>query len=125
MNGKSTAYRIALAQLAATVLVSALLLALQGRATGIAAAVGGCVGVVNNLFFAWRVFAGGVLPAQTVLRRFYLAEVVKIFLTAALFLAALMVLKLPFLPLLIGYGATLAAHWLSLLFPPLQAHRSG
>lgn len=125
MNGKSTAFRIALAQLLATIAVSVLLYGLQGRAAGAAAAVGGCIAVGNNLLFAWHVLAGGVLPARTVLRRFYLAEVVKIFLTTGLFLGALTVLKLPFLPLLLGYGATLAAHWLSLLLPPPQVHRSG
>lgn len=124
MNGKSTAYRIALVQLMATILVSVLLYGLQGRTAGVAAALGGCIAVGNTLLFAWRVFAGGVLPARTVLRRFYVAEVVKIVLTAGLFLTALTVLALPFLPLLLGYAVTLAAHWISLLLPPPHAHRS-
>jgi ATP synthase protein I len=124
MNGKSTAYRIALAQFVATLLVSLLLYALQGGSAAAAAGAGGGIAVVNNILFAWRVFGGGVVPAQTVLRRMYLAEVIKIFLTAALFLGALIEFKLPFLPLLLGYGVTLVVHWLSLLLPPLPAHRS-
>lgn len=124
MNGKSIAYRIALAQLGGTVLVTVLVYGLRGYAAGVAAAIGGCIAVANNVFFAWRVFAGGVVPAQTVLRRFYLAEIVKILVTAVLFLGALTVLKLPFLPLLLGYGVTFAVHWLSLLLPPVPAHRS-
>lgn len=124
MNGKSTAYRIALAQLAATLLATLLLYALQGGVIATAAAAGGGIAIVNNLLFAWRVFGGGIVPPQTVLRRLYLAEVVKILLTAGLFLGALTVFALPFLPLLLGYGVTLAVHWLSLLLPPLPAHRS-
>jgi ATP synthase protein I len=124
MNGKSTAYRIALAQLVATLLVGLLLYGLRGAAAATAAVAGGGIAVVNNLLFAWRVFGGGILPPHVVLRRLYVAEVVKILLTAGSFLGALTLFALPFLPLLLGYGVTLAVHWLSLLFPPIPAHRS-
>jgi len=121
MNGKSTAYRIVLAQSVAALLVAAVLLLVSGRGAAIAATAGGAIAAVNNLYFAWRVFAGGVVPAQTVLRRFYLAETIKIVLTAGLFLVALVVFELSFLPLLLGYGVTLLVYWAALL-PLAPAH---
>ncbi len=123
MNGKSTAYRIVAAQLAAVLLVAALLYAASGTAPAAAAAAGGGIAVISNFYFARRVFAAGVLPARTVLRRFYIAEAVKIFLTAGLFLVALAVLELSFLPMLLGYGITLVVHWAALLLPAAPVHR--
>lgn len=122
MNGKSTAYRIVLAQLVAAVVVAALLFAISGAPAAIAAAAGGGIAVVANLYVVRHLFAGGVVPAKTVLRRFYVAETVKIVLTAGLFLAALVVFELPFLPLLLGYGVTLVVYWAALL-PLAPVHR--
>lgn len=123
MNGKSTAYRIIVAQLAAAVLAAGALLALSGGNAALAVLAGGAIAVLSNFYFAQHVFAGGVAPARTVLRRFYLAELIKILLTAGLFLAALVVFEAPFLPLLLGYGVALIAHWAALLLPPAPAHR--
>lgn len=122
MNGKSTAYRIVLAQLVAALGVAVLLYAISGAQAGVAAAAGGAIAVVANLYFVRHLFAGGVAPAQTVLRRFYVAETVKIVLTAGLFLAALVAFELSFLPLLLGYGVTLVVYWVALL-PLAPAHR--
>lgn len=123
MNGKSTAHRIVWMQLAATIVVAAILFAASGTAAAAAAAAGGGIAVVNNLYFARLLFAGGIVPAKTVLHRFYLAEVVKIVLTTALFLAALLVFRLSFLPLLSGYGVALTIHWFALLLPPAAVQR--
>ena len=121
MNGKSTAYRIVLAQLGAAVFMAVLLYALGGAASGAAAAVGGAIAVISNFYFACHVFAGGVVPAHTVMRRFYVAEVVKALLTGGLFLVAILVLKLSFLPLLLGYAVALVVYWVALLMPTTAA----
>jgi F0F1-type ATP synthase assembly protein I len=49
------------------------------------------------------------------MRGFYVAEAVKLLLTAALLAVALAVLKLAAVPLLAGFVVTLAGYWLALL----------
>ncbi|MDH3514416.1 MAG: ATP synthase subunit I [Gammaproteobacteria bacterium] len=83
--------------------------------SAVAVVAGGLINVIANLCFALQVFAGGVRPARSVLRSFYLAEAVKLLLTAALFALALAVLRLAPLPLLLGFAVTLMAYWLVLL----------
>jgi ATP synthase protein I len=56
------------------------------------------------------------------MRGFYVAEAVKLLLTAALFALALAVLKLAAVPLLTGFVVTLAGYWLALL-PAGPVHR--
>ena len=116
MGHKSIAYRIVLAQLGMALVLAAVCLAAWGRSTAVAALAGGAIGVVTNLYVALRVFGNGaVRPAQKVLRRFYAAEALKFALTLGLFALGIGVLKLNALPLLGGYGLTLAVYWLALL----------
>ncbi len=122
MSGKSTAYRIVFAQFILALLCGAVALAIAGRAAGLAAFVGGMINVVANLYFAVQVFGGGVRPAQAVLKSFYLAEAVKFVITAALFALAVAVWRLHALPLLAGFGLSLAVYWLALL-PAGPIHR--
>ena len=122
MNGKSTAYRILLAQLTVTLVLAALLLGIQGSRFALAALTGGFIGVISNAVFAWFALSGGVQPAQRVMRQFYLAEVSKFVITVALFLAALSLFKTLFLPVLLGYGLTLVVYWtVPLLIPADKA----
>lgn len=116
MGYKSIAYRIVLAQLGIALVFAAVCLAAWGRSTAVAALAGGAIGVVTNLYVALRVFGNGaVRPAPQVLQRFYAAEAVKFALTLGLFALGIGVFKLNALPLLGGYGLTLAAYWLALL----------
>ena len=116
MGYKSIAYRIVLAQLGIALIFAAVCLAAWGKSTTVAALAGGAIGVVTNLYVAFRVFGNGaVRPAPQVLRRFYSAEAVKFALTLGLFALGIGVLKLNALPLLGGYGLTLVVYWLALL----------
>jgi ATP synthase protein I len=122
MNGKSTAFRIVLAQLAMALAVGGVAWAVGGAGSGLAALVGGLINVVASLYFALQVFSGGVRPAQSVLRSFYIGEVVKFLITAALFGVAVALWRLDVLPLLAGFGLTLVVYWLALL-PAGAIHR--
>ena len=116
MGYKSIAYRIVLAQLGIALVFATVCLAAWGKSTTVAALAGGAIGVVTNLYVAFRVFGNGaVRPAPQVLRRFYSAEAVKFALTLGLFALGIGVLKLNALPLLGGYGLTLVVYWLALL----------
>lgn len=122
MTGKSTAYRIVLAQLAVALLAGFFAYVAAGAAAGIAALAGGLINVVANLYFAAKVFGRGVRPASEVLRSFYGAEAVKIVITGALFFITVAVWHLEFLPLLAGFMVTFAVYWLALL-PAGPVHR--
>lgn len=115
MTGITTAYRIVLAQFVLALVAGFIAWGAMGSAVAIAIFAGGLINVIANLYFAFHVFRGGVRAAPSVLRGFYLAEVVKLLLTAALFAVALAVLKLAPLPLLLGFAVTLAGYWLALL----------
>jgi ATP synthase protein I len=115
MTGITTAYRIVLAQFVLALVAGFIAWGAMGSAMAIAIFAGGLINVIANLYFAFHVFRGGVRAAPSVLRGFYLAEVVKLLLTAALFAVALAVLKLEPLPLLLGFAVTLAGYWLALL----------
>jgi ATP synthase protein I len=115
MTGKASAYRIVLIQLVLALVCGLMAWVAMGHASAIAVVAGGLINVIANLYFALHVFRGGVRPADAVMRSFYVAEAAKLFLTAALFALALVVLKLAALPLLIGFVVTLAGYWLALL----------
>ncbi len=71
--------------------------------------------MVANLFFIRRWFAmhGVDSPIHRVLG-FYVAEVVKLFITVALLALAIGVFKLALLPLFTAFIATLMVFWLAL-----------
>jgi ATP synthase protein I len=121
MNGKSTAYRIVLAQLAAALVVAAAIGGLWGARAGYSALVGGLISTVTSLYFALHVFGVRASAARVVVRSFYTAEVVKMAITALLFLAAVVWLKVDFLPLIVAYALTLLVYWFALLSAPPAA----
>ena len=122
MTGIATAYRIVLTQFVIALVAGIIAWGAMGFSIAVAVIAGGLINVIANLYFALHVFSAGVRTAQSVLRGFYVAEVVKLLLTAALFALALAVLKLAALPLLTGFVMTLAGYWLVLL-PAGPAHR--
>ena len=115
MTGITTAYRIVLAQLVMALIAGIIAWSAMGSAVAIAVIAGGLINVISNLYFALHVFSGGVRTARSILGGFYVAETVKLLLTAALFALALAVLKLSPLPLLTGFIVTLTGYWLVLL----------
>ena len=115
MTGITTAYRIVLAQFVLALVAGIIAWGAMGSSIGVGVVAGGLINAIANLYFALHVFRGGVRTAPSVLRGFYVAEVVKLLLTAALFALALTVFKLEALPLLTGFIVTLAGYWLMLL----------
>lgn len=113
-GGRRVAFRIAASQFAiAGVFAAGFGLGL-GLQAGLSALVGGTVNALANLYLAHRVFGGDTSP-QAILKNLYIGEFVKIGLTVALFVLALMTLDLAFLPLFVTYAATLFAFWIALL----------
>jgi ATP synthase protein I len=121
MNGKSTAYGIVLAQFAAAIVLAAVAGGIWGPGAGYSALVGGLISAVSSLYFALHVFGVRASAARAALRSFYTAEVVKMAITVLLFVAAVVWLKVDFLPLIVAYALTLLVYWFALLLsaPPV------
>jgi ATP synthase protein I len=118
MNWKSTAYRIVLAQFATALVLAAAAGGIWGSRAGYSALVGGLISAMASLYFALHVFGVRATAARAVVRSFYAAEVVKMAITVLLFVAAVVWLKVDFLPLIVAYALTLLVYWFALLSAP-------
>jgi ATP synthase protein I len=116
MQAKSIVYRVVGGQILIGLIATLLAYLLSGSSAASSAALGGVIAVAGNLYFGLQLFAGApVKPAKEILRRFYVAEVVKTVLTATLFVIAVLVLNASFFPLIVTYAMTLLVYWLALL----------
>lgn len=109
---------ILVTQLTITLLAATLTLVFVDGKAAYSAGIGGGISIIATLYFARQVFGLGVgTPAAVIAQRFYLAEMIKIVLTATLFVGAIVWLPVSFPPLILTYMATLLAYWLVLLVP--------
>ena len=96
--------------------VAAVLGALWGMHASYSALVGGLVGVIPNYYLARRLAQRQrSASAEQALRAIYIGELIKIAFTAALFVIAIMLLRVNFLVAVLGYLATAAVHWIAFL----------
>lgn len=110
-----TGRAVLLLQVTITAAATVLAAWLGGAQAGISAVAGGGISTLVTAVFAGRVFAPGPgSSASRVARAFFVAEVLKLVLTGALFVAAIVLLQATFLPLILTYIATLMAYWLVL-----------
>lgn len=108
------AARILLAQAASTAVLAAASLALWGGRHGLSALAGGAIGLVAQLYMTLTVLrptrsAGGALT------RLIAGQLVKVGLTAALFVLAGRTGKVAWMPLLAAYAAALMMVWVAAL----------
>jgi ATP synthase protein I len=82
---------------------------------GWSAAMGGAVAVIGSLVYA-MIVAGGSNDAKQAFRAHARAEMVKVFITAVLFIAALVLFpSAAWLWLIMGFAVTTFAYWFALL----------
>jgi ATP synthase protein I len=99
-----------------TVVIAAGVLGFTGAWAAFSALTGGLISVLANLYFAWRLLkVEGTTSPVHILSVFYLGEGIKISMTVALFLFAIVVLRVEALYTVFTYIATLPAYWLALL----------
>lgn len=108
------AARILLAQAASTAVLAAASLALWGGRHGLSALAGGAIGLVAQLYMTLTVLrptrsAGGALT------RLIVGQLVKVGLTAALFVLVGRTGKVAWVPLLAAYAAALMMVWVAAL----------
>lgn len=107
------------------VLVAALLfLAFNSITAGYSALLGGVVWLLPNLYFAHQVFSR-IGTAKQILWLFYRAEIIKLLLSAILFIVVCKFARIEIVPLLIGYMAAQMMFWLAplLLIKNTQLNR--
>lgn len=102
-------------QLAVTLLAAVIAALADGSHAGISALLGGLINVVASFYMAKRVFAGGLAAGPQLFERFIKGEALKLVITVALFILAIVTLKAAFLPLILAYIATFVAYWAGLL----------
>lgn len=115
-SSKRTMRTVIAIQMAVLITAVLLSLAFSGVKAAYSSGLGGLIGVITTGYFAYRVLilAGPGSTANQIARAFYVAEIIKIVLTGALFTVVLLWLNVSHLPLFLTYGATMMAYWLAL-----------
>lgn len=110
---QNKAYQIVLLQLAGVGLLAVLGLILNGVTSGLSVFVGGMAYGLPNLAFVWRVFryAGAAQMTQFV-AAFFVGEMVKLVLSALLFIMAIKYLPVSLLSVLIGFIGAIVSFWI-------------
>ena len=108
-------YKVVALQLAIVISFSTVTLFFGGNIKGWSAACGGAIAVIGSLVYAMLV-ASGSSDANKAFRAHLRAEVVKIFITAVLFITALVLFQsAAWLWLILGFAVATLAYWFSLL----------
>lgn len=109
------AFRLAGWQVGLTALIAAISWLLGGPGSALSAAAGGGIGTLAGLYQSLRMFSVDASEDPSrFLRAVYVGQVVKLLLTAALFILVIKTLSVEFLPLIIGYAATFTVYWMAL-----------
>jgi ATP synthase protein I len=113
---------VVLGQVVVTVLAAIICFAVWGRTPGLSALVGGGISVIASAVLAFIGFSApaGVAP-ETIARKFYMGEGMKLAVTVALFVTVFLTMKLTYAALFGTYIATLFVYWVALAnaLPPL------
>jgi len=113
----SSVHRIILVQVAVAVVISLIMLAIQGVTAAASAFVGGAIGFLTSLIYAKKMLAPPGSEAKKIIRAHYSAEAYKLIFTILLFsLVFTQYKEVHALSLFASYAATLAVYWVALIF---------
>src|SRR4051812_31543103 len=109
---KSRALYLMLWQLLVIICLAGILGLLQGCQAGFSALMGGLSYWLPTLIFALRIFTyASAQAAKQFILAFFMGEVVKLFLSAALFIGVVNYLPVSVLSTLIGFVSAILAFW--------------
>ena len=118
---------VVLGQVVVTAVAAIICFAVWGRIAGLSALVGGGISVIASAALALIGFSApaGAAP-ETIARKFYVGEGLKLAITVALFVTVFLSMKVSFLALFGTYIATLFVYWIALAnaLPPLSGKAS-
>lgn len=108
-------YKVVALQLAIVISFTTVTLFFGGSVKGWSAAVGGAIAVIGSMTYAMLVVRGSS-DAKKAFRAHVRAEAVKMFITAVLFILALVLFQsAAWLWLILGFAVATLAYWFSLL----------
>jgi ATP synthase protein I len=118
---------VVLGQVVVTAVAAIICFAVWGRIAGLSALVGGGISVIASAALALIGFSApaGAAP-ETIARKFYVGEGLKLAITVALFVTVFLSMKVSFPALFGTYIATLFVYWIALAnaLPPLSGKAS-
>lgn len=88
---------------------------IAGINAGIAGFFGASIGFAGSLVFAFVVFGLGNQSSENIMRQMFRAEAFKMLTIALMFYFSFAVLALPFMPVIVGFMATLIIFFVALL----------
>lgn len=117
------AYQIVIWQLTGVVILAALALIIRGKTSGYSVFAGGMAYGSANLIFVWRVFryAGANQMAQFV-AAFFFGEMMKLVVSAILFLIIVKYLPVSLLSVLIGFIGAIVSFWIACMWHFSKQH---
>ncbi len=111
----STVNKILILQVLVLFLVVAGFFSVGGWKNAVSPGLGGLIALLANFVFAYWVQLANDKQPREMLRFFYFAEAVKIFLTVLLFSIFFQIPGVQLLTLMLGYVAVLSVHWFALI----------
>ncbi len=113
---------VVLGQVVVTAVAAIICFAVWGGSVGLSALVGGGISVIASAVLAFIGFSAppGAAP-ETIARKFYVGEALKLAVTVALFVTVFLTMKVSFAALFGAYIGTLFVYWIALAnaLPPL------
>ena len=111
----ATIVRILYYQFLIIVTVTGIFITKDGEQQGLSAVLGGMAAFIPNLGFSLWVYKSKGLNAKKMVNSFYVGEMIKLFLTIALFVTIFQFPNIHILPMLASYVAALSVFWFALL----------
>lgn len=116
-KNKAVVYRIAIAQLAVTLLITLALFVLIGYKAAYSALLAGLISTVTTVYIGRKFFFGCAASARDRLATIYIAELIKILFVTAAFCASFMLFDVQILSFICTYLATVFVYWLAMVWP--------
>ena len=111
------AYTLVFLQLMGVVLLAVAALPIRGVNSGFSVLMGGLAYGLPNLFFVWRVFRFvGAQQVMQFIAAFFIGEMIKMILSALLFLLVVKYLPVSLLSVLVGFIGAMVSFWLGCLW---------
>lgn len=109
---QNEAYLIVLWQLAGVIILALLVLVIGGVKNGLSVFTGGMCYGLPNLIFVWRVFRfAGARQMIQFMTAFFFGEMMKLILSAILFLIIVKYLSVSLLSMLVGFIGAIISFW--------------
>jgi ATP synthase protein I len=118
---RNKAYRLVIIPAYVDIALSFLLAIFAGLNASGSVLLGGVVWIIPNLYMVYRLFSNvSARAVQQIVRTFYRAEIIKLLLSAALFIGMVKLLPLQLGPFSLGYIAAQITFWLTSLMTAMS-----